>query len=51
MEGVIIKEGSCYLTVVSIARMKFGLVSVVIVLAAVTAIAGHVLLGLILCIH
>ena len=31
VEGVIIKEGSCCLTVVSIARKKFGLVSVVIV--------------------
>jgi hypothetical protein len=47
VEGVIIKEGSCYLTAVSIARKKFGLVSVVIVSAAVAAIAGHELLGLI----
>jgi hypothetical protein len=47
VEGVIIKEGSCCLTIASTVRKKFGLASVIIEWAVVAVIAADELLGLI----
>jgi hypothetical protein len=47
VEGVIIKEESCYRTIALTARKKFGLVSVIIEWAVVAAIGADELLGLI----
>lgn len=47
VEGVIIKEESCCLTIASTVRKKFGLASVIIEWAVVAVIAADELLGLI----